>query len=275
MQASGAPTTDSVDALARFVAERERLFVLTGAGCSTGSGIPDYRDENGDWKRRQPVTYAAFTGNEAVRKRYWARSLIGWRVMADAVPNAAHRALARLESDGPVQDVVTQNVDDLHRAAGSRSVLDLHGRIADVRCLDCGETSSRQGLQERLLDMNPAWGALSAKTAPDGDADLEADTGSFRVPACSACGGMLKPDVVFFGENVPPARVQAAYDAVARADGVLVVGSSLKVFSGWRFVRDAGQRGLPIAILNLGRTRADDLATLKVRLPCGEALAGV
>lgn len=261
--------------LARFVAERQRLFVLTGAGCSTRSGIPDYRDENGNWKCRQPVTHAAFTGSAAVRKRYWARSMIGWPTMVNAQPNDAHHGLARLEARGHIAHVVTQNVDGLHQAAGSRAVLDLHGHIGDVVCLACRAVTSRAHLQERLLAANPTWSRRTAATAPDGDADLEADTSTFCVPACAACGGVLKPDVVFFGDNVPSARVQAAYEQVAGSDGVLVVGSSLKVFSGWRFVRDAAERGLPIAILNLGRTRADDVATLRVRAPCDEVLAGI
>jgi NAD-dependent SIR2 family protein deacetylase len=262
----------AIDALARFLLAHERIFVLTGAGCSTASGIPDYRDENGDWKRKQPVSYAAFTGSEDVRRRYWARSAVGWPAMAAARPNAAHEALARLERDGRVHALVTQNVDGLHQRAGSARVLDLHGRIADVLCLGCGARTDRARLQERLLEANPGWRPRVAGLAPDGDADLAGDTRAFRLPACERCGGVLKPDVVFFGENVPPERVATAYAALQACDAVLVVGSSLRVFSGWRFVRAAHELGLGIALLNLGRTRADDLACLHVRAPCAEAL---
>ncbi len=261
--------------LAEFVERAERLFVLTGAGCSTDSGIPDYRDDGGDWKRRQPIRYAEFTRSEGARKRYWARSMIGWPRMAAAQPNAAHHALAALEADGLLDLLVTQNVDGLHQAAGSRRVLDLPGRIADVICLDCRARSSRDALQARLLAANPSWTHLEAGTAPDGDADLEADTRDFAVPACEACGGMLKPDVVFFGESVPADRVEAAYAAVAASDALLVVGSSLMVFSGLRFVRAAVKAGVPVAILNRGRTRADDVASLKIEASCGDALTSV
>ena len=261
--------------LAQFVQDAERLFVLTGAGCSTDSGIPDYRDDDGDWKRRQPIRYAEFTRSDRMRRRYWARSMIGWPRMAGARPNEAHRALAALEARGRIDLLVTQNVDGLHQAAGSEAVLDLHGRIADVVCLDCHARSSRDAMQARLLAANADWAHLEAGTAPDGDADLEVDTDAFVVPPCEACGGMLKPDVVFFGESVPPPRVEQAYASVAASDGLLVVGSSLMVFSGLRFVRAAVKAGTPVAILNRGRTRADDSATLKVEAPCGSALDGV
>ena len=264
-----------IDGLRAFAAAAERLFVLTGAGCSTASGIPDYRDDAGDWKRREPIRYAEFVRSEASRRRYWARSMIGWPQMAAAEPNEAHRALATLEDAGRIQLLVTQNVDGLHQAAGSRAVVDLHGRIADVVCLDCDTRSSRDAFQERLFAANPAWVGLDAGIAPDGDADLEADTSSFVVPPCERCGGVLKPDVVFFGESVPPARVEHAYDAVAASDALLVVGSSLMVFSGLRFVRAAVRDGIPVAILNRGRTRADDAADLKVEAPCGDALTAL
>ena len=261
--------------LADFVQRAERLFVLTGAGCSTDSGIPDYRDDDGDWKRRQPIRYAEFTRSDAMRRRYWARSMVGWPRMANARPNDAHHALATLEDDGRIDLLVTQNVDGLHQAAGSRAVLDLHGRIADVVCLDCEAKTTRDAMQERLLDANPSWAGLDAGTAPDGDADLEVDTAAFVVPECASCGGMLKPDVVFFGESVPKTRVEQAYAAVAACDGLLVVGSSLMVFSGLRFVRAAVKAGIPVAILNRGRTRADEDATLKVEDACGPALGGL
>jgi NAD-dependent SIR2 family protein deacetylase len=263
----------TMDALADFVARHPRLFVLTGAGCSTESGIPDYRDRNGDWKRPAPVTYQAFMGGEAVRQRYWARSMIGWRVMGRAAPGPAHRALARLEQAGRVQLLLTQNVDGLHSAAGSRRTLDLHGRIDTVRCMACEARGPRAELQQELLRRNPDWAALEAHAAPDGDADLDGlDFSHFSVPACPRCGGLLKPDVVFFGEAVPRERVDAAHAALAAADAVLVAGSSLMVYSGLRFVRAAAEAGKPIAAVNLGRTRADDLLALKIEQPIGQAL---
>ena len=263
-------TTDLPD----FVDRHRRLFVLTGAGCSTGSGIPDYRDADGNWKRPQPVTYQAFTTRADIRRRYWARSLIGWRSFGAARPNPTHRALARLEALGRSELLLTQNVDRLHQAAGSVDVIDLHGRLDVVRCLQCHHQVARHPFQEQLLSLNPDWADLDAVHAPDGDADLEdRDFASFTVPACPACGGLLKPDVVFFGETVPRDRVDAAYAALDRADALLVVGSSLMVYSGFRFAQAAAKAGKPIAAVNLGRTRADPLLALKVGQPCDEALA--
>jgi len=258
--------------VADLLDQSQRLFVLTGAGCSTASGIPTYRDEAGAWKRRPPITFAAFTGSAATRQRYWARSLVGYRRMAEARPNAGHAALSDLEAKGRVGLVVTQNVDGLHQRAGSAAVLDLHGRVDAVICLGCKTTSQRGDLQQRLLSANPTWGALDAATAPDGDADLELDTQGFDVPECLSCSGMLKPHLVFFGESVPRERVERAYAAVRASDAVLVVGTSLQVFSGWRFVRAAHKQGLPIALVNLGRTRADDIATASLVAPSHVAL---
>ena len=256
-----------------FITAHRRLFVLTGAGCSTGSGIPDYRDEQGAWKRTPPVTYQAFVGDGITRRRYWARSLVGWPRIAQAQPNAAHRALAALEAQGRCSQLLTQNVDGLHQAAGSRAVIDLHGRLDAVVCLGCGASSSRADVQRRLAEANPAWAGLAAGAAPDGDADLEdRDFATFQVPACDACGGMLKPDVVFFGENVPRARVDAAMAGLAQADAMLVVGSSLMVYSGLRFVHAAVRAQIPVAAVNLGRTRADDLLRFRMAAPCGDAL---
>jgi NAD-dependent SIR2 family protein deacetylase len=260
--------------LANFVARHPRLFVITGAGCSTDSGIPDYRDINGGWKRPQPVTYQAFVGELATRQRYWARSLVGWRRFGSALPNATHHALARLETQGKLALLLTQNVDRLHQAAGSRNVVDLHGRLDQVRCLACEHRTPRADFQSLLLDNNPAWADLDAVDAPDGDADLaDQDFSGFVIPPCPRCGGMLKPDVVFFGENVPRDRVADATAALDSADAVLVVGSSLMVFSGYRFVNAAAKAGKPIAAVNLGHTRADPLLTLKVNQSCAEALA--
>jgi NAD-dependent SIR2 family protein deacetylase len=271
--ASVQPSHACAHALIGFVARYPRLFVLTGAGCSTDSGIPDYRDADGEWKRRAPIMFQAFVRNEFARKRYWARSLAGFRRMRNARPNDAHRALVSLERRGRIAQLVTQNVDGLHQAAGSEQVIDLHGRIDTVRCLGCDRRSSREDLQLELERRNPDFASLDAVEAPDGDADLEnAAFGKFDVPSCKACGGLLKPDVVFFGENVPVERVQRAMAPIEHADAMLVVGSSLMVYSGYRFAAAAAQAGKPIAAINLGRTRADDFLTLKVTDRCGSAL---
>jgi NAD-dependent SIR2 family protein deacetylase len=253
-----------------------RLVVLTGAGLSTDSGIPDYRGPGS--RARQPMTYQEFVSGPAARQRYWARSHLGWSRMGRAAPNAGHHALAALDPDL----LITQNVDGLHEAAGSRRVVALHGRIADVICLGCRRTSARAALAARMRAANPGYAAAHAgvELRPDGDVELD-DTADFVVPACESCGGVLKPDVVFFGENVPPARVQRCYDAVdglTADDALLVVGSSLTVMSGFRFVRRAAKAGVPVVIVNRGTTRGDDLATVKVDAGCSEflgALVGV
>ncbi|HKY93618.1 MAG TPA: NAD-dependent protein deacetylase [Nevskiaceae bacterium] len=268
-------TRDVREAVADFIARHPRLFVLTGAGCSTGSGIPDYRDRDGAWKRKPPVTDQDFRASALVRARYWARSMIGWPTVGHAQPNDAHRALAALEARGRLPLLVTQNVDGLHQKAGHRGVIDLHGRIDAVVCLACGMRSAREELQARLLEANPAWVHLTAGTAPDGDADLDGlDFSTFAVPPCTACGGLLKPDVVFFGANVPRGTVEAAMAGLAAADGMLVVGSSLMVFSGYRFADVARKAGIPIAAVNLGVTRADPILSLKAELPAA-ALLGI
>ena len=263
-----------VAALPEFVATHGRLFVLTGAGCSTDSGIPDYRDANGGWKRPQPVTYQAFVGELATRQRYWARSLIGWRRFGRAQPNATHHALARLEQLGKLTLLLTQNVDRLHQAAGSENVVDLHGRLDRVRCLACEQRMSRTDFQAALLPLNPAWADLDAADAPDGDADLDGqDFSRFQVPSCPHCAGLMKPDVVFFGENVPRERIAAGMRALHDADAMLVVGSSLMVYSGYRFAHAAARAGKPIAAVNIGHTRADPLLSLKIEQSCAHALA--
>ncbi len=255
--------------LRRWLSAHDRVFVLTGAGISTASGIPDYRDADGQWKRTPPVTWQSFTGDRLTHARYWARSFIGWPRMAGARPNAAHQALARWQHGGRLACLLTQNVDGLHQRAGSDAVIDLHGRIDQVICLACQGRTPRAELQVRLHQANPAWHGLEAGTAPDGDADLDGqDFSRFSVPACLDCGGMLKPDVVFFGENVPRARYEAARQALADADALLVIGSSLMVYSGYRFARMAHEAGKPIALLNRGRTRADDLASLRLEGDC-------
>lgn len=254
-----------------------RVVVIGGAGCSTEVGIPDYRDRNGQWKRPQPVTYQAYMGDVLVRQRYWARSMLGWGVMGQARPGSAHQALAQLEQQGRLELLITQNVDGLHDAAGSLNVVDLHGRIDTVCCMDCDKRSARADLQQRLLALNPAWAQLYAAPAPDGDADLEGrDFSGFVVPACPHCGtGLIKPDVVFFGETVPRDRVQTCMAAVARADAVLIAGSSLMVYSGYRFVLAAHEQGKSIVAINQGVTRADALLAFKVEADVGQVLMGL
>ncbi|GAA0707038.1 NAD-dependent SIR2 family protein deacetylase [Dyella sp. SG562] len=279
MNADALPDGSLEDDLARlrdFIAAHPRLFVLTGAGVSTDSGIPDYRDNQGGWKRPQPVTYQAFMGDEATRRRYWARSLVGWRRFSRAHPNAAHLALSRMEAAGQVEVLLTQNVDGLHQAAGSHHVIDLHGRLDRVRCMAHGHLVQRSAFQAVLEERNPEWALLDAGDAPDGDADLEGqDFSRFDVPACPLCGGLMKPDVVFFGEGVPRERVLAATHGLEQADAVLVAGSSLMVFSGFRFVNAAAKAGKPIAAVNMGRTRADDLFSLKIERPVAQTLAAI
>jgi NAD-dependent SIR2 family protein deacetylase len=250
----------------------QRVAVLTGAGLSTDSGIPDYRGP--DSPPSNPMTIRQFTSDPAFRQRYWARNHVGWRHMDATLPNAGHRALAALETSGLVLGVITQNVDLLHTKAGSQTVINLHGTYAQVACLDCGHTLSRVLLAEQLEALNPGFvertvGAIAV--APDADADV-ADTASFRYVDCPRCGGMLKPDIVYFGESVPKARVAEAYSLVDGADALLVAGSSLTVFSGLRFVRYAAAAGKPVAIINRGPTRGDELATVKVDGGCSELL---
>jgi NAD-dependent SIR2 family protein deacetylase len=260
------------DRLRGWIGRHRRVFALTGAGCSTASGIPDYRDERGEWKRRPPVMIQAFRTQEAVYRRYWARAYVGWPPLTSAAPSAAHLAFAAWETAGTLLRVVTQNVDGLHQRAGSRAVLDLHGRLDVVVCLGCGARLTRAELQDAVAAANPDWRA-DAVTAPDGDADIDAALiESFSAPRCEACGGLLKPDVVFFGENVPRERYAEAFEALGRADALLVAGSSLMVYSGFRFVRLAHEQGLPIAIVNRGRTRGDDLAGLKIEGDVGPTL---
>lgn len=259
-----------------------RTVVLTGAGCSTESGIPDYRTDDGRLKTPEPIRYGEFVRREEARRRYWSRSAVGWPRMARAEPNPAHRALARLEEEGAVAGVLTQNVDGLHRRAGSRRVVRLHGSLREVRCLDCGERELRSRVQRRLLARNPGIRELSpagrgrgeeVELAPDGDAALPARAAEgFRVPACRPCGGLLKPDVVFFGENVPPDRVEEAWSLFGEGEALLVVGSSLSVWSGYRFVARAAEEAVPVGIVNLGPTRGDDAAAARVRGRAGEVL---
>jgi NAD-dependent SIR2 family protein deacetylase len=263
--------------LAAFFSAHASLFVLTGAGVSTASGIPDYRDRNGRWKGAEPIRGQVFRRDAGARRRYWARSFAGWPRVAAARPNAAHGALAALERAGLVRQLVTQNVDGLHQRAGSQRVLDLHGRLDQVDCLDCGARLARERMQQMLAAANPGVRPASpARSAPDGDVLLGVDAeDGFVVPSCPECGGLLKPSVVFFGENVPRPRVERAFARLDASAGLLVVGSSLTVFSGYRFCLHAAKRGMPIALLNRGRTRADELAALKLDADCGAVLGAV
>jgi len=245
------------------------------------SGIPDYRGPEGRFRSRKPMMYREFIGSAEGRARYWGRSAVGWHRMATAAPNAAHHALARLEAGGALPGTITQNVDGLHQAAGSRNVVELHGSLARVRCLGCDDTVPRDAFQERLLAINEGWAARllvhesagGAAPAPDGDAELGGeDFTSFRVPDCHVCGGVLKPDVIFFGENVPRATVERAWRLLEDAEVLLVVGSSLTVFSGRRFLYGAREAAVPVAIVNLGPTRGDEMATVKVEGRLGEVL---
>ncbi|MFD3702285.1 Sir2 family NAD-dependent protein deacetylase [Nocardia sp. NPDC058658] len=249
--------------------------VISGAGLSTDSGIPDYRSP--DAPPRTPMTYQQFVGDPIFRQRYWARNHIGWRRMDAARPNPGHRAVARLERAGVVSGVITQNVDLLHTKAGARRVIDLHGTYARVRCLSCAKLISRMTLAEHLEAANPGFAEnlsmmpTGIEVAPDADA-VVTDTDRFRMVDCLSCGGMLKPDIVYFGENVPSDRVEAAFELVDEAQAILVAGSSLTVMSGLRFVRRAAKIGVPVVIVNRGRTRGDELATLRIDAGCSETL---
>lgn len=253
------------------------VAVLSGAGISTESGIPDYRGPKGSLQRNhQPMTYRTFLGDPLGRKRYWARSHLGWEYMSNVQPNEGHKALARLEEWNLVTGIITQNVDGLHQAAGSHNVIDLHGRLDRVTCLTCGETWPRLHIQSRLEQANSHWNAKATTFNPDGDADLsDSDVQSFNEVSCEKCEGILKPDVVYFGENVPQARVEQSYALVSTAQCLLILGSTLTVFSGRRFALHAQKSGIPIAIINEGPTRADEIATVKVESPLGASLSSV
>lgn len=249
------------------------VLVLSGAGLSTESGIPDYRGEGGSLSRHTPMTYQDFTTGAQARRRYWARSHLGWRTFGRARPNAGHRAVAAFARNNLLSGVITQNVDGLHQAAGSESVVELHGSLERVVCLSCGALSPRRELARRLEEANPGFEPVAAGINPDGDADLvDEQVGDFRVLPCTVCDGILKPDVVFFGEAVPPPRVEHCRTLVREATSLLVLGSSLTVMSGLRFVRQAAQTGKPVLIVNRDPTRGDPHAVTRVALPLGTAL---
>jgi NAD-dependent SIR2 family protein deacetylase len=252
------------------------VLVLSGAGLSTESGIPDYRGPTGLARRAEPMTYQEFTRSAAARRRYWARSHQGWRHVARAEPNAGHHAVADLDRRGLLTGIITQNVDGLHQAAGAWQVIELHGSLDRVVCLGCGQRSSREALDRRLHAANPGWSAVVTQINPDGDAVVASEQAErFAVADCVSCGGVLKPDVVFFGENVPRPRVEECYALTERASLLLVLGSSLTVMSGYRFVRHACGHAVPVAIINQGSTRGDALARLTIDAPLGETLTAL
>jgi NAD-dependent SIR2 family protein deacetylase len=252
------------------------VVVLSGAGLSTESGIPDYRGPTSLARRAEPMTYQAFTGAAAARQRYWARSHLGWRHIARAAPNRGHQAVAEMERRGLLSGIITQNVDGLHQQAGARDVIELHGSLSQVICLGCGERTPRDQLDQRLRAANPDWAAQARQVNPDGDAVLDDEaTDQFQVVDCLRCAGALKPDVIFFGENVPPGRVADCYALVSEAQALLVLGSSLTVMSGYRFVRHAAKLGIPVAIINQGPTRGDAQATLTLDAPLGSTLTAI
>ncbi|QRO00269.1 NAD-dependent protein deacetylase [Archangium violaceum] len=264
--------TEGADALASLLRGR-RLVVLTGAGCSTESGIPDYRGPGTRARARNPIQHREFLTRPEVRARYWARSLLGWPRFSSARPNAAHASLAAMERQGHVSGLITQNVDRLHHAAGSQHVIELHGALARVRCLDCDAIEPRVELQERLLALNPGFSERAAELLPDGDAELPLEAvRAFQVAGCTRCGGTLKPDVVFFGDNVPPPTVEAAFAMLERSDALLVVGSSLAIYSGFRFLQRAVDRHMPIGLVNIGECRGAELVDVRVEARAGEVL---
>ena len=275
-QLTEAHTAGSFGTLVDVVASG-RVLILSGAGLSTESGIPDYRGPTGLARRAQPMTYQAFTGSAAARRRYWARSYLGWQHIARAVPNDGHRAVAEMSRRGLLTGIITQNVDGLHQAAGpvmgGAGVTELHGSLHRVICLSCGRRTARAELDRRLAAANPGWDARLAAVNPDGDAVLDDQaTESFQVVDCSACHGVLKPDVVFFGENVPRPRAEACYAMVERSRALVVLGSSLTVMSGFRYVRHAARLQRPVVIVNQGATRGDAYATATLDAPLGRAL---
>jgi NAD+-dependent protein deacetylase sirtuin 4 len=259
---------DAADVLRSY-----RTVVLSGAGISTESGIPDYRGPETIHRKRSPIKYQEFVASATARRRYWARSTLGWSWFRARRPNEGHLAIARLQHAGLVQGIITQNVDRLHHKAGSTGVLELHGALAEAVCLDCGQLENRDALQERMLQDNPDWLAQAADYAPDGDAELPAAaTARFVAPRCVHCRGELKPNVVLFGESVPKPVVATAWDMLAESEALLVTGSSLMVYSGRRFVDGAAKQGKPVIILNKGATRSDHVATMRIDGALGELL---
>jgi NAD-dependent SIR2 family protein deacetylase len=272
---AGPDAGPGLEMLADLVADGD-VVILSGAGLSTESGIPDYRGETGRQRRADPMTYQTFAGSAAARRRYWARSHLGWRHIVHAAPNAGHRAVAELQDRGLVAGIITQNVDGLQQAAGARDVIELHGSLDRVMCLSCGRRTSRQVLDQLLREANPDWNAQVSAINPDGDAVLADEVvDSFRVVDCLDCGGLLKPDVIFFGENVPRPRVEECFALTEHAGLLLVLGSSLTVLSGYRFVRRAAELGIAVAIVNQGVTRGHDHALVALDAPLGPTLTAL
>lgn len=262
--------------LADFISDNPRLLIISGAGCSQSSGIPTYRDKNGQWLRSEPIQHKDYLNDAFARQRYWARSYYGWQQIALAQPNEAHRSLATLQQLGFGANLVTQNVDGLHQLAGHKRVVDLHGRLSEVVCLSCDQISDRQAHQHRLLDYNPHLDSVrsQAEIRPDGDAEIDnVIAHGLKIPECLDCGGMLKPNVVFYGGSVDRELVQEIYQMTQNADAILIVGSSLMVFSSYRFVKRARELHKPIVAVNEGTTRADDFLTIKFKQPCQQLLA--
>jgi NAD-dependent SIR2 family protein deacetylase len=266
---------DQVAELGEWIAEGG-VVVLSGAGLSTESGIPDYRGPSGSARRGSPMTYQTFTRDPIARRRYWARSHLGWRTIGEARPNDGHRAVARMQQRGLLDGIITQNVDGLHQAAGARDVVELHGNLARISCLDCGDQTPREHMAKRLEEVNPHFAAVASAINPDGDAELDDEQlDGFATVDCLCCGGMLKPDVVYFGETVPPERVSRSFELVASARTLLVLGSSLTVMSGRRFVLRAAKDGIRVAIVNRGVTRGEPYAGLVIDAPLGIVLPNV
>ncbi len=259
-------TTDQLHRVTEFISQHPGLMVITGAGCSAASGIPTYRNEIGQWLRSAPVQHQEFVSQRSTRQRYWAGSMVGWPTVSAAEPNAAHRSLASLERKGFCSLLVTQNVDRLHQRAGHQNVIDLHGRIDKVRCLNCDHTYSRAAIQDQLVTLNPKIEFENSQIAPDGDADISYK--SFNTPQCESCDGMLKPEVVFYGGTVDKKLVETIYGSLKSKSALMIVGSSLMVFSAYRFCRRAYELDIPIIAINRGQTRADELLSLKLDQDC-------
>eukprot|EP00250_Pteridium_aquilinum_P009090 c18435_g1_i2 orf=73-1227(+) len=288
--ASPPPRADEIASLYHFVQSSHKLVVVTGAGISTESGIPDYRSPNGAYSTGfKPITHQEFVRSERSQKRYWARSYAGWRSFMSAQPGATHTAIAKLKSRGYIENIITQNVDRLHHRAGSNA-FELHGSTHEVICLNCSDITSRHEFQDRVKELNPEW-ALALESLENGkavlssgmqqrpDGDIEIDEsfweGKFQIPTCQVCGGILKPNVVLFGDNLPKSRAESALSIISKADAVLVLGSSLMVLSAFRLAKAAHERGIPLGIVNVGSTRADELASLKIECRTGEILSKV
>ena len=263
----------NIDEFIYSLQSKRNIWILTGAGISAPSGIPTYRDDKGEWKSANPIQHNDFINHESYRQRYWARSMVGWKLTGRANPNATHFAIAALQETGRVSQIVTQNVDGLHNRAGAKEVIDLHGRLSEIKCLDCEVVSKRAAYQPRLVEKNPELDEYQATIMPDGDANVEDfDMSKINIPACENCGGVLMPNVVFFGGIVPRERVDNAFNTLAESDCLLVIGSSLKVFSGFRFPRWASQNNLPLFAVNQGEMRGKELFAQILTEPCEEAL---